>query len=289
MREMELPSSIFSAIGTSSFSVTSEVKAAFEDHGFILVRGLLDFEEIGLLKDFVENDSTIMKNSYGRSDGRGKESRLALWNVAGDDLAGVVSRSQKVAGTMQALLGGDEIYHYHSKLMMKNARSGGAKLWHQDYGYWYKNGCLFPDMGSVFIAIDKCTRKNSCLQVLDGSHKMGRIDHILDGEQAGADPDRLSEAMKVFPKLFIEMEAGDALFFHCNVLHGSDQNLSDDRRWVLISSYNQRRNNPVKIHHHSQYHPLNILPNSAIKRCQVERISSIDKQYMNPSDDTSAK
>ena len=148
VREMELPSSVFIAIGTSSFSVTSEVKAAFEDHGFILVRGLLDFEEIGLLKDFVENDSTIMENSYGRSDGRGKESRLALWNVAGDDLAGVVSRSQKVAGTMQALLGGDEIYHYHSKLMMKNARSGGAKLWHQDYGYWYNNGCLFPDMGS---------------------------------------------------------------------------------------------------------------------------------------------
>ena len=34
-------------------------------------------------------------------------------------------RSQKVAGTMQALLGGDEIYHYHSKLMMKEAQSGG--------------------------------------------------------------------------------------------------------------------------------------------------------------------
>jgi len=25
----------------------------------------------------------------------------------------------QVAGTMQALLGGEEIYHYHSKLMMK--------------------------------------------------------------------------------------------------------------------------------------------------------------------------
>jgi hypothetical protein len=26
-------------------------------------------------------------------------------------------RSQKVAGTMQALLGGDEMYHYHSKVI----------------------------------------------------------------------------------------------------------------------------------------------------------------------------
>ena len=102
----------------------------------------------------------------------------------------ITFRSQKVAGTMQALLGGDEIYHYHSKLMMKEARTGGAHVWHQDYGYWYNNGCLFPDMGSAFIPVDKCTKENSCLQVLAASHKMGRIQHILEGEQAGADPER---------------------------------------------------------------------------------------------------
>ena len=45
-------------------------------------------------------------------------------------------------------------------------------------------------MGSVFLPVDKCTKRNSCLQVLDGSHKMGRIDHILEGDQAGADPKR---------------------------------------------------------------------------------------------------
>ena len=35
-------------------------------------------------------------------------------------------RSAKVAMTMQSLLGGDEIYHYHSKLMMKNPKTGGT-------------------------------------------------------------------------------------------------------------------------------------------------------------------
>ena len=56
--------------------------------------------------------------------------------------------------------------------------------------YWYNNGCLFPEMGSVFIPVDKCTKENGCLKVLDGSHKMGRINHILEGDQAGADPER---------------------------------------------------------------------------------------------------
>ena len=32
------------------------------------------------------------------------------------------------------LLGG-EVYHYHTKLMMKEAHTGGSFVWHQDYGY----------------------------------------------------------------------------------------------------------------------------------------------------------
>ena len=45
-------------------------------------------------------------------------------------------------------------------------------------------------MGSVFIPVDKCTKENSCLQVLSSSHLMGRINHSLTGDQAGADPER---------------------------------------------------------------------------------------------------
>lgn len=31
--------------------------------------------------------------------------------------------------------------------------------------YWYSNTCLFPDMGTVFIAIDKTDIHNGCLKV----------------------------------------------------------------------------------------------------------------------------
>ena len=33
------------------------------------------------------------------------------------------------------------------------------------FRYWYNNGCLFPDLGTVFIAIDKCDVENGCLKV----------------------------------------------------------------------------------------------------------------------------
>ena len=63
---------------------------------------------------------------------------------------------------------------------------------------------------------------------------------------------------------------------------------SDMRRWVMISSFNQRRNNPVIEHHHPQYHDLNILPNSAIMDCE-KMASDMEKDFMNPSQDESAR
>jgi hypothetical protein len=38
----------------------------------------------------------------------------------------------QVAGTMQALLGGEEIYHYHSKLMMKEVAIFNNQLFGSD-------------------------------------------------------------------------------------------------------------------------------------------------------------
>ncbi|MGH9837447.1 MAG: phytanoyl-CoA dioxygenase family protein [Blastocatellia bacterium] len=83
---------------------------------------------------------------------------------------------------------------------------------------------------------------NGCLQVLKGSHLMGRLEHVLTGDQAGADMERVAEASKRLELVYCEMEPGDAMFFHCNLLHRSDQNRSDKPRWSLICCYNAARN-----------------------------------------------
>lgn len=58
------------------------------------------------------------------------------------------------------------------------------------------------------------------------------------------------------PLVHVELDPGDALFFHCNVLHTSDQNRSDRRRWAFLIAYNRADNNPYLPHHHPQYTPL---------------------------------
>ncbi len=72
-------------------------------------------------------------------------------------------------------------------MQKKNAKCRWSQEWHQDYGYWYKNEFLFPDqMISIMIAITEANKANGCLQVIKGTHKMGRIEHGFAGEQVGA-------------------------------------------------------------------------------------------------------
>jgi ectoine hydroxylase-related dioxygenase (phytanoyl-CoA dioxygenase family) len=149
-------------------------------------------------------------------------------------------------------------------MIMKEAKVGGAWAWHQDYGYWYENGVLFPDLCSVFIAVDAATVENGCLQVIKGSHKLGRINHVLTGEQAGADLDRVEEIKKRLELVYVELEKGDAVFFHSNLLHRSDRNNSENPRWAMICCYNAKSNNPYKESHHPRYTPLVKVPDSVI-------------------------
>ena len=245
--------------------LTPAQRADFERDGYVLARGLFDAGETQLLREAMEKDPAIAAHVYNRHDATGAATRMFTWNHPGDSVYGMAARSTRMVDTMEDLLGG-EVYHYHSKLTAKEPYDGGAWEWHQDYGYWYNNGCLFPLMASCMIALDRTTRANGCLQVLRGSHHMGRIDHgLLDGQQVGADLSRVEEAKKRLEIVYAEMEPGDGLFFHCNTLHRSDQNRSADRRWTLICCYNAARNDPYRDHHHPRYTKLDKVPDAAIR------------------------
>lgn len=176
-------------------------------------------------------------------------------------------------------------------MIMKDAKVGGAWAWHQDYGYWYQNGVLFPDLTSASIAVDRATKENGCLQVIRGSHKMGRVDHVLTGDQAGADMERVTQCLERLELVHVEMEPGDALFFHANLLHRSDQNKSDKPRWSMICCYNAARNDPYKESHHPRYTPLKKVPDSEVLKAGNKRFAegaAGDAAWLVAEKDTSA-
>ena len=236
----------------------------FWRHGFVIAKSLFDDQEIQLLTQAIEQCKDVQEKAMQLEDSEGGVVSLALWNEPGSDLFGAVTRCHRVVNSMEFLLGG-EVYHYHSKVTAKKPHSSGAWDWHQDYGYWYDNGVLYPNLASVMIAIDETHKDNGCLQVIDGSHKMGRINHGMVADQAGADFDRVNEILKTHKRVYVELQPGDAVFFHCNTLHRSDKNQSDSPRTTFISSYNRADNSSYREHQHPNYNLLVKMPDEALK------------------------
>lgn len=263
------------------FQLTDEMKKKYDEDGFIVVKDLLDKEEIGQLWKLFEGEDGILKHSYETTEPDGRKILRVMYRHPGNDVSGVLSRSEKIVNTCEKLLGG-EVYHYHGKFILKNPKEAGSHVWHQDYGYWYKHN-LFPDLITVWIPMDKATRHNSCLQILKGSHKCGRIDHIpgKGTMQTEADLERIEAIKKVCPHLYCEMEPGDVLFQHCNLLHTSDPNDSDMRRWAFVACYNKASNDSFVKHHHASYMKIEKVPNSAIKEC-TNYTDFSGKEFTNP-------
>lgn len=263
--------------------------SAYDSDGYLFRRGLFDEEEVGLLRESAKADRALDEHAMARRDGEGGTVRLSLWNHPGEGIYGMVARCRRIVDTVEQLLD-DEAYHYHSKMIMKDAQVGGAWAWHQDYGYWYHNGVLSPNLCSVFIAVDRATRENGCLQVLRASHKLGRIDHVLTGDQSGADPQRVAVACERLERVYCEMEPGDVLFFHANLLHRSDQNKSDHPRWSMVCCYNARSNDPYKEGQHPRYTPLVKVDDEMVKRVGIRRFEddSSDVSWLDKSSKTSS-
>jgi ectoine hydroxylase len=226
----------------------------FLNHGFVLKKKLFNEEEINKLDRLIQQRKEKEASTNNIQTSSGKLS-MNLWNKVSDDLFGRFSTNERIVNPMQEFLK-DEIYHYHSKIIFKKPGDGGFD-WHQDYGYWYNNACLYPDMGSCFIMIDQANKANGCLKVLQGSHKVGRISH--DNRKTGeetADIERILELEKRHETVYIEADRGDTLFFHSNLLHSSAANKSDYSRRTLIICFNTKTNNPYKEIAHSSYEPL---------------------------------
>lgn len=248
---------------------------AFQQVGYLLVRGLLDETQTEWLRKIARKDRQIESDATARSDSQGGQTVLAVRDSLSDDIYSAIVRSDRISGIAAELIG-DEVYHYHHKLMLKEPRVGGAWEWHQDYGYWYNFGCLYPDMLSCYFAIDAATKQNGCLQIIPGSHHLGRIDHGKVGGQTGADPERVDAVLQRSQVMHVEMQPGDALYFHANLLHRSDRNTSEDPRWGLICCYNTRHNDPYVLKRHNAYTALQPIPHAAIEQAahrQWERLT----------------
>ena len=264
---------------------TSADLDTYHRDGFVIIRNMFLQEEVELMLEAYQNDTNLQKAAFDLNDKSSFKTKLSLWYNWGDDVYGAHMRSQRLLDGVRSVLG-PEIALYHIKFMQKEPRVGGAWEWHQDYGYWYKNGFLFPDMMSVMIAVTEATKENGCLQVIKGTHRLGRIEHAFSGEQVGADEDRVNACLDRGMELsYVELKPGDTLFFHCNLLHRSAANTSDQARFSIIAAYNQCVNKPYKEGEPSStYRPVTALPDDFILEHGARGLSG-SEEFLSPEED----
>lgn len=258
-----------------NFQLTEAQISSYHKHGYVIIPDYLSKAEVGRLQDIAFADGLMRKHAFDLNDQTGKKTKLTLWYVPGNDAYGLLTKSRRMVESANRLMEGDTpVCHFHSKLMQKEPRVGGAWEWHQDYGYWYKNEFLLPDqMVSVMVAITDANKANGCLQVIRGTHKMGRIEHGFSGEQVGASQHYVDLALKTMELVYVELKAGDCLIFHPNLLHRSEANLSDQPRWSLISVYNRAGNVPYNEPSQSSTVPVQMVPDEALMEWAAEEIT----------------
>ncbi len=246
--------------------INSTSVTEYWDQGYAIVRSFLNNEETNALQSIALSDDVIRQNALDLNDQSNKKTKLTLWFTPGDDIYGRIARSKSVVQSIAQLMDNESpVCHFHTKLMQKEPKVGGAWEWHQDYGYWYKNQFLYPDqLTSMMIAITEANKENGCLQVIKGSHKMGRVNHGFAGEQVGADMAMVDLALKTMDLEYVELMPGDALFFHPNLIHRSDANRSDTARWSIISCYNSKSNPAYNDESEGWRKPIDVINDSEI-------------------------
>ena len=263
--------------------------ADYNRDGYLLVKNFCSKPEIDKLYKTALDDDAMRKNALDLNDQSGKKTKLSLWFTPGNDVFGYLTRSEKMISSVAQFLDSDApVCHFHSKLMQKEPKVGGAWEWHQDYGYWYKNQFLFPDqLMSVMVALTAANKENGCLQVIKGSHKLGRVNHGFSGEQVGADMTMVNNALQTMELVYCDLRPGDALFFHSNLLHRSEANLSDHPRWSIISCFSSQSNLAYNETSTSWKTPVDIVPDEAILEWEASSLS--DNDFLKKENDPALK
>ncbi|ESO02557.1 hypothetical protein HELRODRAFT_185000 [Helobdella robusta] len=90
-----------------------------------------------------------------------------------------------------------------------------------------------------WTAMEKIDRTNGCLVAIPGTHKLPLMEHEYPNWENGVN--KFYHGVKYDPdrdeRTWLEMEAGDTVFFHPLLIHGSGTNKSDRMRKSLTCHY----------------------------------------------------
>ncbi|MEU9759819.1 phytanoyl-CoA dioxygenase family protein [Streptomyces sp. NPDC047985] len=180
-----------------------------------------------------------------------------------DDVCRRLVRLPALLGLAEELLG-EPVYVYQFKVNMKQPGEGAAWPWHQDFAFWNREDGMPADKAvNIAVLLDDVHQENGPLRIIPGSHRQGLIDSETDGTPGGSGgdwrkhvsadlehtvPDKRAEDLaQELGTTLVTGRAGSLYAFHPTIVHASSNNLSPDRRALLLVTYNAVSNAPERL------------------------------------------
>ena len=148
----------------------------------------------------------------------------------------------------------------------------GGFYWHQDYATWKEiDGLPEPKALMIAIFLDDVSSVNGPLMFIPGSHKYGVIDDFEPVKDSTG-----NVLMRLSSKKLAELSerngievgvgsAGSVLIMHCNLVHGSTENISAQSRTLFYANVNAVKNQQTTFARESFHAGQNFDPIECVK------------------------
>lgn len=235
---------------------TSDELASFSRDGFLVVRGLADegliqtmrrVTERGLRNEVApieyEADLQYPGAPQSKSDRGGRTIRRLKQAHSRDYVFTEWLLRPELLARLRQLLGPELVcpLAHHNCIMTKHPDFSSETGWHQDLRYW---SFARPDLVSVWLALVPETRSNGCLQVLPGSHRWKIEPRQLDAASFFRGDLAENQAL-IAGREFVELQPGDALFFHALTLHAAARNTTRETKYSVVFTFRSADNPPL--------------------------------------------
>lgn len=130
---------------------------------------------------------------------------------------------------------------HHNCVMTKYPSYSSDTLWHQDVRFWAFEP---PQLVNCWLALGEERTENGGLRVIPGSHRWDLDPARLD-QGYFLDPQQADNAAAIEESIQLDLEPGDALFFHAGLFHAATRNRTNSVKLSLVYSYHGAGTRPV--------------------------------------------
>ncbi len=214
----------------------------YRKNGFVILRNLLNEKQVKILIkeiDVIKSKAIKTKNKryfHLTTDG----SINTIHNIqkfCKSKILKNLADDKKILQILRLILS-KNIKVRNLEFFLKPKKTGMASPIHQDNFFWNIDD---SKAANVWIALSKANKNNGGIFYYMKSHTAGIFKHVPSLMKGTSQkiPNKEISGRK-FKKIYPNLKAGDCLIHHCEIVHGSNKNLSNSNRIGIAISYKNK-------------------------------------------------